>query len=144
MARRKNAAEAVVRVVEPECDVQVDPVDAAPSPEQSPDLDTEAIDAAIRSRSVDFLAEVLTDIERVRDELETELAEVKASMGKRIKLVKARLSDVIHEIEGVTHEWVVVPEDGVAYLKSKLDGRVKKTRPLAQEEYTPELPGMGA
>lgn len=132
------------------------------------DLDLEAIDEAIKSRVLDRIAAVLTDVERVHGELETELATVKADLGKRIKTVRARRADLIHEIEEVTHTWVVDRPNGIAYmvhadaareaeawvsalscsitessraeLQANLDRVAKRTRPLALEDSQEALP----
>lgn len=138
---------------EPESEPEPEPV-AEPGPA---DLARFDIDGAIRSRSLERVSEVLTDVERVLGELETELGDVKADLGRRIKVVRARRADLIHEIETLTHDWVCDHAAGVAYLvhRDRIDeltsaidtgdqaailALAKTTRPLGQDDLQEGLP----
>lgn len=126
------------------------------------------VDEALKTKNVERLAEVLTDIQRLKIELETELASTKADLGQRIKTAAARMADVINEIESLTHTWVLDRRCEVAYLvhssvaaraehcidqmslnldevefeqlSSELAALSKKTRPLAPSDLQESLP----
>lgn len=104
------------------------------------DLDESAIQQAIKSRDEHLLTEASVDIQRRENELEGEFASVKASYGKRLKLIRRRRQDVSHELEEATHEWRFDHAQGIAELVSKRTGIVKKTRPLDPAEKQVSLP----
>jgi hypothetical protein len=135
MPRKKKTAPAAspVRIVDPpEPEDDVEESQDTPEAESASAANTQWawVDEAIRSKSLDRLAEVLTDIERLKTELDTELANVKADLGGRIKTCSARRSDVIHEIEELTHAWVLDHAIEVAYLvhsdaEAKVEGLIQ-------------------
>jgi hypothetical protein len=121
-----------------------------------PDLAGIPVDDALNSRSLSRIAEVLTDVERVINELELELSNTKTDLGKRIKVVRSRRADLIHELEELTHTWVSDHVSGVAYLVAvdsvqNMDRAIaaqdhpqiillaKRTRPLAQDDLQERL-----
>lgn len=100
------------------------------------------VDEAIKSRSLERLAATVAEIEAVITELDAELAATKADLGKRLKTARARRSDVIHELEELTHTWVLDDALEVAYLVSKdnaikLDGLIVSRN--GQTEYNREI-----
>lgn len=111
----------------------------SPAPEWD-DLDKEAIEAAIRARDEQLLADVITDIQRKETEIENESAAVQSQYRKRLKTIVARRKDVIHELEEVTHEWVPDHVEGVARLINNRTGKVKMTRPLHPDDRQVEIP----
>ncbi len=168
----QSISDSPVRVlppVEDDDDVQETEDQEAPASASSEEAARWAwVDDAIKSRSLARLAEVLTDIERIKLELDTELSDTKADLGKRIKTCKARRSDVIHEIEELTHVWVLDNAIEVAYLvhadsqakvesliqdrndeedgdtreslQRAIDGIAKKTRPMQPADNQEALP----
>jgi len=116
-------------------ELPTEPPEAIPN-----DLADVPVDEAVRSKDLDVLSEVISDIDRIETQVESEQKAKAAEFAKRLKTIKARRHDVLEQIRELTHTWEIDHSAGVARMVSVRTGQVKITRGLHPSEKQVVIP----